>query len=622
MRLTTSMTMVVKMSERDSQDHFAVINRIETEVDMRNREALSVYRPMHSGQQRIHESTATELLVRGGKRSGKTLGVICEFGSRLLGRQLFDMSGNLMPIHWDSPTPTSPRLYWIIGWAVNHLGQSMYPYLFMPGMGTIGLRVIRDLETGEWRCWNEKNTSDESRYLESELCGPIIPDYMVKSKDWESKSAGYFREIALHNGAILRAYPSSSKNPKMGDKVSGIWIDEDIQVASHLDEWQDRLTDAHGGGGWFMWSVWPKVNNYALVQLLERAEEQEGEENPDIEAVQLVMTENAYITDEAKEKSLGRMGSEEARARRNRGELLLDHLSMYDYAAPIHGITKFNEHDLQNVTINRHSILRSIYTLNNGSWPADWTRYISVDPSHTRTAVLFGAVPPREVMVGNQRHVVGNCMVVENELVIEKCSAPKLAQEVKRMSPGKFFNAFIMDRRMGQQTTVGADINVFQRYAEAFASVQLESQMTKSGFIPGCDKPRRRYEDVRNLLSGDGWPYLFFDVEKCPNTIREFNTYRKKQANIAGLETVMEEPANPRKHDCMAALEYLCSHITDAFRSNTAFAIPVKSPHQSGQVYQFAQSILAQQGLTKKPDDSYVHLGPGSSSTLGGGPAA
>ena len=243
--MSTKPTTLAKTTKKLEQ-----LNKIETELDVRRREAMQVYRPMHEKQQYIHECTASEILVYGGKRSGKTLGTTAEFTRRVTGFNIIGLNGKPIAHHWPVPNKFDTRLYWMIGWSVDHLAQSMYGYLFLPQGGGTGMRVIRDLDTGMWRAWNERNPSDEARFMESEPAGPMIPEWMIEKIDWQSPTQNYFREVILRNGAKIRNYPSSARNPKMGDKVSGIWIDEDIQVASHLEEWQDRLTDAHGGGGW------------------------------------------------------------------------------------------------------------------------------------------------------------------------------------------------------------------------------------------------------------------------------------------------------------------------------------------------------------------------------------
>jgi len=161
---------------------------------------------------------------------------------------------------------------------------------------------------------------------------------------WENAGAHNFSTVYLKNGVVICAYPSSSKHAKQGDSVNGIYIDEDIQISGHLKEWAGPSDRSQG---WMLWSVWPHTKNDALIKLLDRATEQEDEDQPDIAAYQLIMSQNMFIPEENKRLALGRMESEDEIARRDRGELLLDTLAMYDFFPGLHTIApiipgKFN----------------------------------------------------------------------------------------------------------------------------------------------------------------------------------------------------------------------------------------------------------------------------------------
>ena len=530
--------------------------------------------------------------------------MVCEFGSRVLGRPLRDLEGIQIPLKWPVPSPNDPRLFWCIGWSVDHIGQTIHRLLFEPDL----FRVIRDKETMEFRPWNEARDDDADRFYDSEPAGPVIPSRFIEGWHFHAAGAKHWGECRLTNGAVLRAYPSSAKAAKQGDRVSGLWIDEDIQFQEHLKEWQDRLTDARGGGGWFMWSVWPHVQNLALVDLIDKADEQKGWSEPIVEALQLAMSDNKFITDSAKSDSLEMMGSEEERARRDRGELLLDHLAMYDYNKEVHSIRPMSD-DLKAFNPNKRQVVLCDIYEKNKRFPSDWTRYLFIDPSHTRTAVLWGVVPPPVV----QGVEMKNTWIIENELVVAKCSATQLAAKINALSAGLDYEAFIMDKRMGQQTRVGSTMNVFETYAYAFGEQRLVSRLTSSGFAPGCDVPLIRYVAVREALSGKGgWPSLFIVEDKCPSTIKEFFTYRKKQMLTAGVTTISDEPANPRKHDCMAALEYGAAYMKDAFKSGLAYVPREERPTRGSSAYQFAQKMLSEQNeFDQKNGVGYVHLGIG-----------
>lgn len=586
--------------------------RIAAEELRRKKEPLKVYRP--SAQQlRVHSSAAHELIVRGGKRSGKSVSVATEFVSRILGEPVIGPDGQPIPPRFPKPTVENPGLYWIIGWDWTHIGQTIHRLLFQRGMGKGGnFRVIRDKKTGLWRTYDPANPADAARYQDSELAGPLIPERYAKpgSKQWHWKheTAKQFHLVELQEGgrtfATICAYPSSGENPKQGDAVNGIWIDEDIQNGAFLKEWQDRLTDKDG---WFMWSVWPHTSNFALIDLLDRAEAVAGDDEPQIEAVQLLMTQNPFIPAEGKKRSLERMGSEEEIARRDRGELLLDALAMYDFLPAIHLVNTWRTHDASEKPRNFPDLIRQLLTQSD-RLPAEWTRYLAIDPSNTRTAILSAVVPPPEW----DGLAIGNRFVVELELVLKKHSAAKCAEALAPYMGGFRYEAFVIDQNAGRQTHAGRDDSTAETYDKAFLAKGLKSRQTSSGFAYGCNVPSKRFRIVRDFLAlrEDGTSTLLLVENRLPETVREFRTYRKKQKETNGVVEILDEPMNPRVHDCMAALEYLAAYLEPLFEQGLAY-LPREQYRPGGSpAYFAAQRMLESE---KQKNEEYVHLGPGSS---------
>jgi len=588
----------------DRRDPLSDFATLADEEERRAKEALRVYRP--AKQLPFHQSNARELVLRGGKRSGKSVGVVAEFASRVLGIPVTDPANNFIPLKYPVSTPKDPLLFWVVGWDVDHLGQTVYRLLFQPGL----FRVIKDKMTGIWRTYNPADDFDASRFAESEPAGPMIPERFIDTTQgvngwtWENKGAYNFSAVYLKNGAKICAYPSSAKHPKQGDAVAGIWIDEDIQLPGHLKEWQDRLTDKDG---WLMWSVWPHSKNYALCDMLDRAEEQIDEPKPDIASFQLIMSENPYLHKSAKKRALGRMGSDEEIARRDRGELLLDTLNMYDFIPAQHALRVFEPGETPDSIDNVIDYLQAILT-KDGAFPRHWTRYLAIDPSHTRTACCFGVVPPPEL----EDIKFGDLLIVERELIVKKYSSDMLATDLVKILEGYNYEAFIMDQQIGRQTRVGEDKTIFSKYAESFATRGLRARLCPNGFIPGCNVPANRYRAVRTMLEPgkSGFPSLLFVENKTVITQREFNTYRKKQLFVGGEETIMDEPANPRKHDAMAALEYLVAFVETAFATGTAFVDPSVYRGHGSPAYKRAMQILKK--YNEKSHGEYVHLGPGA----------
>jgi hypothetical protein len=397
------------------------------------------------------------------------------------------------------------------------------------------------------------------------------------------------------------AYPSTAIQPKQGDAVDLIWIDEDVRFSQHVAEWQDRLADKKGR---LIWSAWPHGTNDALVKMSERAAEQKDHPQPDIMEVVLRFSDNPFIDSEEKRKSVARMTTEEERRSRDYGEFLFDLITMYEFIPAVHGIYKLNPDDMY-YTVRSQDPLNRIYT-ELGKFPDDWTRYLAVDPSHTRSAVLFGVVPPREY----GEYKLGKTLIIENELILKKAGAEELARAVREIVAGRRYEAFIMDYNMGRQTRVGGSTGstVMSLYEEAFASQGITSRLTKNSFLPGNNIVPSRIMEVRSLLlpDKDGIIQVRFAMDKTYETQREFGSYRKKVI----MDQVIDEPANPRKFDAMSALEYLASYFfncADPYTDPSAY-------RSRNPAYQRAQQLLAK-WRNKGEADSYCHLGPGAHAT-------
>jgi hypothetical protein len=446
-----------------------------------------------------------------------------------------------------------------------------------------------------------------ARVKESKLSEPLIPERMLDGGfndafEWEDKKANQFNSCHLKNGATIYAYPSSARNPKQGDAVSGIWIDEDIQFPGHLREWQDRLTDEVG---WFMWSVWPHMKNEALLDLINRAEMEEELEQRQIERFQLIMTDNPYLSEKGKRESLGRMDSEEEIARRNRGELLTDALSMYQFSPAIHQIQRPLKGQLTHYQMPKpHKLLRDIW-LETGGLPRSWTRYLSIDPSNTRTACHSWVVPPKEY----DGIYLGNVAIAEWEMVVRRMSATVLARTLAERMGSYNYEAFIMDQQAGRQTHAGRDDNTFEVYGAAFRKEKLVSRTTGYSFLPGCNVRSTRFRAVRDLLTlqpENALPGMLFVEERCVETKREFGKYRKKtESRGEGVDAVLDEPSNPRLFDAMASVEYFAAHIDQMFLVGQAYVDPSNYATRGSAALKRARKILDRQ----QEEEGVVYLG-------------
>ncbi len=569
-------------------------------LSVAQREFLRVYRPF--GEQiNVHRCKAREILIYGGKRAGKSVCTTAEFVSRVLGLPIILPDNRKIMPKYPVSTPDNPLTYWIIGLDMRHIGKTIYRLLFSRGMRN-SIRVIKD--KWGWRIFNPNNPEDKERAKESRLCGPAIPPRFIEKDSfvWESAKAREFRSVRLTNGAIIRAFPSTADHPGMGDAVDGIWINEDIAKPDHLYEWQDRLIDRDG---WLIWDAYPQMQNHAIVEMYDRAESQKDEEDPDIASFQLISTDNPFASKEGRERGLRRMGDEEAVARRNRGDLLRGSYLMYDFVPAMHIIRKRGpDEDTDENEVRR--LLESLYSA-NGRMPDGWARFLSIDPSHTRTAVLSGVIPPLEY----SGIAIGRKVIIEWEFVARKFTPDVLAESLKPLVAGFRYTSFIIDRNQGRQHTVGSDGRaVTQVYADAFDRFGITSTRTRSGFEFGTNATSFRRNIVREMLATieNGLPMLLFCEQNTIETQKEFNKYMKKVIRVNGVEDIVDEPANPRVCDCMQALEYLCAYVKPEIETGDIYRSNAKE--EKAEMPGWLKKLLEETDPNRFRKGS-IHLGPG-----------
>ncbi len=528
----------------DLKARLARIQEMSQELAEREKHPLLVYRPQPQ-QLAFHESGCPENILRGGKRAGKTLAVVCELGSRILGIPITRPDGTQIPLRYPHSTQKSPKLYWCIAFNIDHIGQTVYHRLFSPGLGC-NFYIIRDLQTNKWRAFEPDNPDDKSRESQRELCPPMFGDAHIVPNSWhmDSRAGNVFKAVKLTNGATICAYPSTGDHPKQGDAVDGVWIDEDITNERFLKEYYDRLQSTNG---WFLWSVWPHAENFGLIKALDRAAECEGEGNPKIRVFTLTGSENIYNSREGVEAGLARMDDDDDVAHRDRGDIshLLGSIAMYDFHPGFHILKRRSHEEPKTVQEALEYVLAR-----DGRFPRHWTRYLGIDPSHTRTACLFGVVPPPEV----EGVEVGQRLIIEAELIVRKKTPKEFAEELAGMCGGLPFDAFVMDQQIGRIVGVGMDTTVFKSYSKEFRKVGLESRVSKSNFIPGCNVKATRRRQVRELLrpAEDGCPRLLLVENTTVGTQVEFRKYQKKRQETSDGILILDDPVNERQMDAMA----------------------------------------------------------------------
>jgi hypothetical protein len=489
------------------------MKEVQSALSERRLEALRLWVPMPR-QEEFHACMASERLVIGGNRSGKSAATFIEDARAATGQDPHAKypkeNGNLV----------------IIGKGWTHIGMVVYPMLFKAG----AFRIIRDLEAGHWRAFNP--ATDEPRRKESKPAPPLIPPRMIKEMSWVQKNAGYLNKCELTNGWTIYCF-SSEGEPPQGFQADLVHIDEDISNERWVGEMQARLSDRKGR---FVWSAMPWSRNDALLGLCERADraEENGDENPIIKKFVLRFLDNAHIDTEERRKNIERwsaLGQDELRMRAE-GEFTTESTLMYPtFNASVHMLQR-NE-------------------LPGGQVPPDWTRYVVIDPGHAVMATLFAAVPPDE-----------KTLLFYDELYIRNCNALIWGEQFWQKVQGQTVYAAIMDMHGGALRDLGSGRLPHELYSEELKKRRFKFQLTGFGFMPGSDDIPARTAMVRTYMhiKGDGTTRFKILEGACPNLVRELKRYRKKTTSVNGVVYVTDAPQTRGDVHAVQCCEYLCAH--------------------------------------------------------------
>lgn len=448
------------MSPRASDVTPYTVNRVKellAGLAALRRQPLKLYEPLPE-QDRFHRSKAKERLVRGSNQSGKTSCAALEVAMIVTGQHPH-LSGK------KGGTPIKNGRAALVGFDLSHLGRVIYPKLFKGGEA---IKLIRDLETGEYRAYRPWEPADAERSDQCKL-SPLIPGAMIQGKvAWYDKKLQQPQKITLKNGWEIFFY-SSEGEPPQGDSYDLIWIDEEINGDAWYNEAAARLMARKGR---FIWSATPHVGGDALINLNERATEQVGRENPIVEEFFLTLAGNPHI-DEAEKLALAdkyKYNPEQYRVR-----------VLGEYAA--HGYLVYPEYSLK-LQGYEASLLGP-----DNSVPADWCRWIVIDPGRHLLAVLFAAIPPKDDFV-----------LLYDELGIEKAHAQKLGQQLEVKTRGQFFEGIIIDRHGSDRHDVGSGLHIEELYWQALKVNKIWDRVRRKSFIGGDADRTAGIETFRSWL--------------------------------------------------------------------------------------------------------------------------
>jgi hypothetical protein len=490
------------------------LREMQAELSSRRIESLKLYRPTDQ-QEEVHKCRASEVLVLGGNRSGKSLCTFVEDARAVCGQ---DPHGKY---------PEKDGILVIVGKDWKHIGLVVYPILFMAG----AFKIIKDEATGQWRAFNP--TTDAARAKEAKPAPPLIPPRLVAKKSWILKSARYIQSCTLVNGWQIYFF-SSEGEPPQGFQANRVHIDEDVNNGdAWVPEMQARLSDRKGV---FTWSAMPHSRNDSLQSLAERADmlAEKGQENPDIVKFQLRFLDNPHIDSEEKRKRIEGWAAlgEDVLRMRSEGEFITDSILCYPtFATHVHGYDRTS--------------------LENNVVPSDWCRYVAIDPGHAVTSVLFAAVPPDESM-----------LLVYDQLYIRNCNAIIFGEKMQEKCRGQSFQAFIIDMHGGRLREIGSGRLPVELYTEELKKREVASITTGHSFLAGCDDIPARMAAVQNYLHirPEGTPTLRILRGAVPDLEREIKRYKKKTQLVGGTYIVTDQPNTRGEVHACQCLEYLCAY--------------------------------------------------------------
>ena len=483
---------------------------ISTELASRKTEGLRLYRAAPY-QEPFHASMASERLILGGNRSGKSCAAFVELARAVTGQDPY------------KKFPVKDGMAAVVARNWSHVGQVVYPYLFQPG----AFDIIKDDTTGQWRAYDPEN--DGHREKEKKPAPALIPKRFIKKMSWQMKSANYLSYCELVNGYKIMFFSSDGVVPQ-GFSLDACLIDEEIQSDVWIGELQARLADRKGR---LFVAAMPHSNAEWLLNLSERAEAEEkkpeGERN--IEQFRFRFLDNVHIDPKEKTKMIERWSAQGADVVRQRaeGEFTFDSLSVYpSFNMYSHG---FSREDLPHLQV-----------------PMDWTRYLAVDPGYQVAAGVFMAVPPDESM-----------LLVYDEVYVRQATARSFAEKVKIKLGVQQLQGMIIDKHGSAIHEMGSGKQVGTQYTDAFREHDIRSAQTGWSFQLGYDNVAARVGQVMAALTirPEGTPKLRFLRNACPNLERELKKYRKKTNMVNGTRIITDQPNTKGECHAVQCVEYL-----------------------------------------------------------------
>lgn len=583
--------------------------------------ALLLFRPTLKQELFFRAMTQDQLLevaVTGLNRGGKSVAVAVWFAAVVLDEPVTMRNGeklHMRPRRWAGEN----LLCWAVGYDWTHNGETMYRLLFEPGL----FAIIKDKKTGEYRSYDPTIPGDLARKSERKKAPALIHPSKVDEDSWawESKKDRQLKSIRLKGDGTRVVFYASTGEVAAGNPVHVIWVDEKIQADSHYPEWLMRLVDHEGR---LLWSCWPMLGGSgAFAALMERAEEQqEAAESVPPTAISFTFGEkdNPYTDNATRQAALATMDEEEAAAR-GKGISSISRWLMYpSFSLSIHRVMGENPEG--------DDALAAEIRRTNGI-PADWTRYLILDPGHANCALLKVAIPPPLFgMIEDDRgRQIAAFVIPYWEYYFHYIDAHDVASNVAADSRLEVFEDFTCDAHAYRTTPMGmAGTTIGQNYERAFAKSGLRCQRRGATFSMGGDDTLLRANMLRSLMRivpirGDGIGpgktnviqaprlrllNLFRDgqnIQCCPLLARQLS--RVRRGKDADNNPTDKKADRQKPHDLVDCAEYT------AIKEDLDYVPGRSTSPKPLTLMELVRGEMKRLGIVSQPKEESVYCGAG-----------
>lgn len=573
-----------------------------TAVKDRQLEALKLYDPLPF-QQAFHSATNKEVIIVKANQVGGSLASFVEVARAATNQDPY----NKYPKNGVAVC---------LGYGEGHIGRVIHRYLFRYG----AFNIIQDLQTGEWRTFRpwaaDKEVmgkfGDAGREGEIRPSPPLIPKRFIEGIAWEKRANHVFSLATLNTGWEIHAFNSQGEaEMAQGFQADLFLIDEDVATGGWYVEALGRTAYRKGK---IRWNALPHNKTEDLVQMAQRAEDEEGNPNATTICLRATMFDNPYYPEESKEhnaKAWKAAGEDVYRARAL-GEFTIDSTRMYPtFSKEVHDVISrltTIEQEHERAGRQMRAKVQKVLTENGGEPPMDWCRYMVFDPGFNVGAVTFYAVPPP--------HEFGNFKICYDMLYLTNCTASKWGDEVELKMRNKHFQDFIIDAHGARLRDLGSGVLPRRQYEMELEKRGLVCEARGSRFTSGSDDVKGREMAVRAWLeirSGEnplerGYPTVFINMDRCVNLVKELLQFRKKMVRVAGKEVVSDEGNRKTAVHAVETLEYAAAHGLPYVAPPRRVAVfkTYADEIREGRKYREARRRARGQGM----GDGNVNLGP------------